>query len=170
MNDGELFLKAVRENPEDDHLRLIYADWLDEHDDPEWAAYIRLVLSPTKANVNVRRGATVKMNRRFQKQFLTTDYSRVVYIGLVKGFVERVVLPVSALPAVVSLVKAHPVRWISAYSRRTFYRGGQWYVGFDPDTNPPEGLPTLYPFNIQDMPDDVGLTTPALVEWCRKQP
>ena len=33
------FLAAVKEAPDDDTPRLILADWLDEHDDPERAAY-----------------------------------------------------------------------------------------------------------------------------------
>ena len=38
VTEDELFLTAIRENPRDDTPRLVYADWLDEHDDPraEW--------------------------------------------------------------------------------------------------------------------------------------
>jgi uncharacterized protein (TIGR02996 family) len=36
----QAFLRAIVENPEDDALRLIFADWLDERDDPR-AAFIR---------------------------------------------------------------------------------------------------------------------------------
>ncbi|VTT96402.1 Uncharacterized protein OS=Cystobacter violaceus Cb vi76 GN=Q664_31220 PE=4 SV=1 [Gemmataceae bacterium] len=41
MSDEAAFLKAIRENPRDDTVRLAYADWLDERDDPR-AEYIRL--------------------------------------------------------------------------------------------------------------------------------
>lgn len=34
MNDRLAFLRAIRANPDDDTLRLVFADWLDEHDDP----------------------------------------------------------------------------------------------------------------------------------------
>jgi uncharacterized protein (TIGR02996 family) len=40
MHEG--FLAAIRENPDDDTPRLIYADWLEEHDEPERAEFIRL--------------------------------------------------------------------------------------------------------------------------------
>ncbi len=33
--------KAIRENPDDDTVRLVYADWLDEHDKPVHAQYLR---------------------------------------------------------------------------------------------------------------------------------
>src|SRR5207244_4436457 len=32
---------AVIDNPADDTVRLVYADWLDEHDDPDRAEFIR---------------------------------------------------------------------------------------------------------------------------------
>lgn len=34
MNDNDAFLQAILENPDDDPLRLIYADWLEERGDP----------------------------------------------------------------------------------------------------------------------------------------
>ncbi|MCE9560982.1 MAG: TIGR02996 domain-containing protein [Planctomycetes bacterium] len=47
MNEDEAFIRAIVDNPGDDTPRLVYADWLDDHDDPrgpylraehEWAA------------------------------------------------------------------------------------------------------------------------------------
>lgn len=38
----EGLLKAIRENPDEDTARLIAADWLDEHEQPEWAELIRV--------------------------------------------------------------------------------------------------------------------------------
>jgi uncharacterized protein (TIGR02996 family) len=40
--DRVAFLAAIRENPDDDLPRLIFADWLDEHDEPERAEFIRV--------------------------------------------------------------------------------------------------------------------------------
>jgi uncharacterized protein (TIGR02996 family) len=45
MSDSAAFLAAIREAPEDDAPRLIYADWLDEYDQPERAEFIRLQCS-----------------------------------------------------------------------------------------------------------------------------
>ncbi|MBA4188767.1 MAG: hypothetical protein C0467_12280 [Planctomycetaceae bacterium] len=47
MNEDEAFIRAIVDNPGEDTVRLVYADWLDDHDDPrgpylraehEWAA------------------------------------------------------------------------------------------------------------------------------------
>jgi anti-anti-sigma factor len=38
----EAFLETIRDEPEDDAVRLIYADWLDEQGQPERAEFIRL--------------------------------------------------------------------------------------------------------------------------------
>src|SRR5262245_37939918 len=42
MSDQDALLAAIRQAPEDDAPRLIYADWLDEHGDPDRAEFIRL--------------------------------------------------------------------------------------------------------------------------------
>jgi uncharacterized protein (TIGR02996 family) len=34
MHDESAFLQAMQENPEDTALRLVFADWLEEHVDP----------------------------------------------------------------------------------------------------------------------------------------
>lgn len=41
MNEARDFLEAIGEAPDDDTPRLIYADWLEEHGDPDRAAFIR---------------------------------------------------------------------------------------------------------------------------------
>ncbi len=41
MSEHAAFLQAICENPDDDTPRLVYADWLDDHGDPELADFIR---------------------------------------------------------------------------------------------------------------------------------
>ena len=41
MTHDESFLRAIREEPDDDGVRLIYADWLEEHGKAERAEFIR---------------------------------------------------------------------------------------------------------------------------------
>ncbi|MCE9562484.1 MAG: ribosomal protein L7/L12 [Planctomycetes bacterium] len=43
MSEEAAFLKALKANPADDTVRLVYADWLDEHNEPAKAEYLRLV-------------------------------------------------------------------------------------------------------------------------------
>jgi uncharacterized protein (TIGR02996 family) len=42
MDEHDAFLRAIRDNPEDDTPRLVFADWLQEHDEEERAQFIRL--------------------------------------------------------------------------------------------------------------------------------
>jgi uncharacterized protein (TIGR02996 family) len=42
LDEREAFLRAIFDTPDDDTPRLVYADWLDEHGDPVFAAFIRL--------------------------------------------------------------------------------------------------------------------------------
>src|SRR5881275_2195430 len=42
LTEPDPLLAAVLAAPDDDAPRLVYADWLDEHGRPEWAAFIRL--------------------------------------------------------------------------------------------------------------------------------
>lgn len=55
MNEDLSFLRAVLHRPEDDELRLVYADWLEDHDDPR-AAFLRI-------GVEQRRRAAAKQRR-----------------------------------------------------------------------------------------------------------
>src|SRR5207249_2971021 len=41
MMNTESFLTAIRDDPDDDNLRLVFADWLDDHDESERAALMR---------------------------------------------------------------------------------------------------------------------------------
>ncbi len=47
MTDDEAFLAAIAARPSDDLTRLVYADWLEERDDPR-AAYVRLTVEAAK--------------------------------------------------------------------------------------------------------------------------
>jgi uncharacterized protein (TIGR02996 family) len=52
MHDEDCFLAVIRTTPADDTTRLVYADWLDEHDDPickTKAAFIRLEIRMAEA-------------------------------------------------------------------------------------------------------------------------
>src|SRR5436309_3641087 len=41
MDDADAFLDLIRLHPDDDGPRLVYADWLDDHGDPERAEFVR---------------------------------------------------------------------------------------------------------------------------------
>jgi uncharacterized protein (TIGR02996 family) len=42
MNQADAFLQAILEAPDDDTPRLVFADWLDDHDQPDRVEFIRV--------------------------------------------------------------------------------------------------------------------------------
>jgi uncharacterized protein (TIGR02996 family) len=70
--ENEGFLEAILADPEDDALRLIYADWLDEHGDPERAEFIRVQIElarlpptdPCVSELRAREGRLFIPNRQ----------------------------------------------------------------------------------------------------------
>ncbi len=50
LPEWELLLKAVAASPDDDLPRLVAADWLDEHGEPERAEFIRVQIERAKAD------------------------------------------------------------------------------------------------------------------------
>jgi uncharacterized protein (TIGR02996 family) len=48
MTEQEVFLERIRQDPKDDTVRLVYADWLDEHGEPDRAKFIRFQIERSK--------------------------------------------------------------------------------------------------------------------------
>jgi len=40
MNERESFMRAIATSPDDDAVRLVFADWLEENGEPERAEFI----------------------------------------------------------------------------------------------------------------------------------
>src|SRR5262245_19383538 len=56
MSPEEGFLQAIIESPDEDDVRLIFADWLDEHDDPR-GEFIRIQVERSRPNGDELRQA-----------------------------------------------------------------------------------------------------------------
>ena len=54
MTDREKFANDIVNNPADDTVRLVYADWLDEHGEPERAEFIRVQIARSKVDRKTR--------------------------------------------------------------------------------------------------------------------
>ncbi|HEY1186640.1 MAG TPA: TIGR02996 domain-containing protein [Gemmata sp.] len=72
--DEQALLAAVIAHPDEDTPRLIYADWLDEHDQPERAEFIRAQiavtrLSPDDPSAKALRARVVELAERHRKQW-----------------------------------------------------------------------------------------------------
>jgi uncharacterized protein (TIGR02996 family) len=88
MHDDNAFLRKLLENPADDTVRLVYADWLDEHDDEESKAkaqFLRLTVRPPESG----RTAGRKKRRQTELQSLAaklpTDWLAIVSRLKVEG-------------------------------------------------------------------------------------
>src|SRR3954470_3857617 len=95
MNDDRPFLDAIREAPDDDAVRLVYSDWLEDRGDAARAEFIR-------AQVELARGvadeARRDLLRRRERELLLANERKwlgglgatVKRAAFVRGFVERV--------------------------------------------------------------------------------
>jgi uncharacterized protein (TIGR02996 family) len=64
MSDEAALLAAIIAHPDEDTPRLIYADWLDEHDQPERAEFIRLQCAPDADEAAEDRAAELEERNR----------------------------------------------------------------------------------------------------------
>jgi uncharacterized protein (TIGR02996 family) len=62
MDHNGAFIQAIAEDPTCDTKRVVYADWLDEHDHPRAADYLRTEL---KLAGPLRQGADLSSVARF---------------------------------------------------------------------------------------------------------
>ncbi len=58
--ENQSFLEAIRESPDDDVARLIYADWLDDHGDAARAEFIRVQCELARGPSNEERRDTLE--------------------------------------------------------------------------------------------------------------
>jgi uncharacterized protein (TIGR02996 family) len=63
MTDADALLRAVIAAPDDDAPRLVYADWLDEHGDPDRAAFIRAQVELARDPNHPRRAELVQTEK-----------------------------------------------------------------------------------------------------------
>jgi uncharacterized protein (TIGR02996 family) len=110
MTERPDWLGAIRASPEDAAVRLVYADWLDEHDDPARAELIRVQCALAAPDgLDERR---VKALRQREKELLgehrdtwlgplapllADDWVDGTRLQLRRGFVEAASLPAAAL-------------------------------------------------------------------------
>jgi uncharacterized protein (TIGR02996 family) len=64
MTHDEAFLQAIREAPDDDGPRLVYADWLDEHGQAERAEFIRVQCEQARDGADSPRAAALLQRAR----------------------------------------------------------------------------------------------------------
>lgn len=98
MTDRDAFIRTICESPDDDAPRLVFADWLEEHGDQEWARFIRMRPPEVKMDT-FNLGAALTMCR-----VKIAGINVLSYFGQVNppqatirhGFISRIRLPLAA--------------------------------------------------------------------------
>src|SRR4051812_25885328 len=83
MPDDDAFLRAIIDNPDDDLPRLVYADWLDEHGDPDRAEFIRLQCAMARPPMT-----KAEFEQRFGRSDELLAANRERWLGPLSAFVE----------------------------------------------------------------------------------
>jgi uncharacterized protein (TIGR02996 family) len=134
MSERDDLYRAVLAAPDDDAPRLILADWLDEHGDPDRAEFIRLQcrlarLPAATARRQLLEEEADRAERKWRKEWLGPTLERVNNAGLTRGFVGWVRLTVEQfLDSADHLLRTEPVRWWEFHSPASLFRQGP---GFD---------------------------------------
>src|SRR5262245_41972442 len=114
----EGLLRDVLDHPDDDGVRLIYADWLEDNGEPDRAEFIRLQIELARMDGEAPRRPTLVARERALLRAHQAEWTRGLK-GIVTGFTfERGV-----------------VAWVDLPARRFLERGGQLF-----DLAPVEGV------------------------------
>jgi uncharacterized protein (TIGR02996 family) len=117
MTDREALLAAVRESPDDDLPRLVFADWLEEHREAERAGFIRFQVessraepfSPAARATEEQAAALLTVSNR---EAWTHDIRGLILdAGFERGFVQHVTVDAAQFPDAAKELFAHePIR------------------------------------------------------------
>lgn len=69
MSDREAFVQAIAANPTDDLPRLVFADWLEEHGEPERAEFIRTQIRWHHADADERKQLDLRAGELFREHW-----------------------------------------------------------------------------------------------------
>src|SRR5215210_2622285 len=92
MGDEAALLSAILAHPDEDTPRLMYADWLDEHGQPERAEFIRIQCAPDADEAAEERA--FDLEERFRAKWLAglPQFPRVLW-EFRRGFPEYLDVP-----------------------------------------------------------------------------
>lgn len=127
------FIADICEHPEDDSIRLIYADWLEDHGDPERAEFIRVQCLEEidyRTDYNSAAGSNRKgcrILRRFGHEWLGTLYEAGWGRDCVwsRGFLAEVHAPLAVLEKhLPALVRQHPIERVRVTDKEPRHYNG----------------------------------------------
>jgi uncharacterized protein (TIGR02996 family) len=86
MTQSDAFLAAIADRPDDDLPRLVFADWLDEHGQPERAEFIRVQIELAKHPADVPRWGILRERERELLDHHRDEWRLRLLIGTHQGF------------------------------------------------------------------------------------
>jgi uncharacterized protein (TIGR02996 family) len=119
------FFAALRADPSDNTTRLIFADWLDDHDDPDRAAFIRLAVRLERLPEDHPNRAALLARYNDQRltngpRWLGPQPDTLEDVGYRGGLIERAVFRADAPAAdVEGFIDRHPIRELSIDGKRS---------------------------------------------------
>ena len=121
LSQHEAFLRAIYDVPEDDTPRLVYADFLEEHGDPDKAAYIRYEIEAARAEDS--RRAELEAARQ-----ALIGHHNIGGHGLWPWYEDHTVrgLPVATMPTPMSL-RAELLADPDAYRQSVVRHFPEWF-------------------------------------------
>jgi uncharacterized protein (TIGR02996 family) len=118
--DRAAFLRAIADNPDDDLPRLVFADWLDEHGEPERAEFIRVQceLAGMTANDPRRLALTVRQNELWsahRDRWLPSIPVGIQVSPFQRGFLAELQGAFSRFELCAELAVDHPIQRLSVF-------------------------------------------------------
>ena len=118
MSDRDAFVAAIVAAPDDDLPRLVFADWLDEHGEPERAEFIRLQCDAARGDPTASSRAA-DLEARHQVDWLGPIGRLAFRAEFRRGCVEHAVLSAATfLTHGAALRRAVPLRGITLLGAR----------------------------------------------------
>ncbi len=115
-SDGDALRRAILAQPDDDTLRLVYADWLDENAKPERAAFVRAQVwaaqaEPFSPDARKHFSAADRIPKTQKDEWAKTVRQRVLEWRFGRGFIEHAAVDIATFPRdAATLFAAEPIQ------------------------------------------------------------
>jgi uncharacterized protein (TIGR02996 family) len=122
MADNQTLLNAIVESPDDDAVRLVYSDWLEEHGEADRAEFVRAQIELARGIADDARRERLRQRERellaaHELEWVGPLRAAVRRATFVRGFVERVTVHPDRLKRAAPLLESVPVRHLIVASR-----------------------------------------------------
>jgi uncharacterized protein (TIGR02996 family) len=133
--DERAFMRAIIDDPDDDGPRLVFADWIEEHVDPDWALAVRRsVADPGRTDWVRLHGLWWPGGPDSTPPLQNDAFDRV---GVRRGFVEAVECTLAQwLEGGPMAVRAQPVTRVTLGDYGPIERYGRWSLSKPDYRNP----------------------------------